>query len=709
MSIIDYSRVTFESNGEKVYPTAKANDTWLSTLEDVETVVLDSRNRIESIVAGSTPEGTEVVDARIDEMDGITYGTLKERLKYLTYYNQRTVDSIAELKKTKFALGTIVLVKSYYGDNFCPHWRIITNQESAITEKLDNGRYAELLYDDKINVEWLGARNSYNTENKIYDTTPYLKIIANLGSSAFIPPGWWACSYYQFRTQNSFKIIGCNEQPYFNGENYTPNITSSVLFPYNIGQDSVLHIGRNTGEVRGVLVRNIQFITNCMEYNENGKFVPTTSGAKCGLNLETVVFSKVRDLIITGTNLNAEYGIRFNGCETYFDMIMFRRFGLMGSNVKCAFHTYNRYANTDTGATAMSVSGLRYTNIAFEGVGCNHMNLCGVDVHVQGVNVEFGYIRTTDGYSTYNNMEQDFDSVVDFEADANYEPMGIFTVGGDTNGIIISDVTAQKMGTILYNGTTYKAFDSIVLYTNKWGMAGYISMDNVVCQETKKRIYGYNYKTNNSNKNSQQDCGNKPVFGATHMFVDNYPIRYKLNDNASLVRDGSQTVIRKANGVPDLNIKFSRFTNNTLTPDDNVFDFSNCWINGKQTHYMAPVYAKPGYEGLIGKFKCEEYMPKGTHYIQLGYEVFYADHYIKVELVFDDGTSVFTNIRGKQTSTMAKSGIKYNYGKVTVPLNKKLVEVNLYDSTYLDNSKKHALRIYSVTDYFAIDDSLISI
>ena len=54
-----------------------------------------------------------------------------------------------------------------------------------------------------------------------------------------------------------------------------------------------------------------------MTYN-TGKFEAATAGAKTGLFMETVVFSEISDLVLTGTNVDAEYGISFNGCETPF-------------------------------------------------------------------------------------------------------------------------------------------------------------------------------------------------------------------------------------------------------------------------------------------------------------------------------------------------------------------------------------------------------
>lgn len=592
-------------------------------------------------------------------------------------------DSVDDMKSLDLKEGQVVILKGYYsGDTLSEHMRVVSSTDNGFGELLDNGLYANLMYQNyEVNITHIGARNSYNSEHVIYDIIPYVDKIRNKGLTVFIPSGWWAMSFKNFAT-HSFKIKGCSIQPYFNGENYTSNVCSTVLFPYTDGQEALISLGVTTREIRGSEISNIQIVTNCRQYDSNNNFVAKTTGAKIGMDLKTVCFGDIRNILVTGTNDDVEYGIKFNGCETDFNDIMFRRFGTIGSNVKCAFYNYNRNANSSTGDVAMAVSGMVYNRIDYEGVGCLHFRITGVDAHFTNSCNEFGYIRCASGHS-YTAVNYS-----DIPDGATINHKGFIDIGDGTNGIVFSTITMQKAGQSFKHTYTndegdtveeYDVWDNFFTQSSDYLNNVYFSYDDVVLQEVKKDINVVNFPDNLS----YRDSANKGLIIAGKVACDNYQAKIIVRDNM-----GVQLPIHN-HSIPRTNNKFSynniqtTFMNRIVTCNDSALQHGVRWNNSRQYEYFSRIIGSNTYTNqyadYLALFNVDEYLLAGTNIIYF-YYVNQLNTAITMDVVFTfkDGTTRTETVSFPGTNNSGTKLMKYTFN---VDTSKRIMKIEFKNCT----------------------------
>lgn len=665
--------------------------TSIDKIDKVEANNSQLMNQFKDIQASAGNDNTEIVSARTDSFSN-TYTTLSDRLfrydKGILTYND-----IATLKAdTKLKEGQIVYVRGYYGDDLSSHHRVISSTNNGgFGELLDNGLYANLLHNNsEINITHIGARNSYNSNYKIYDIVPYLTKVFSSGLIAFIPSGWWALSSANF-AKHSIKIKGCNLQPFFNGENYTDKVASTVLFPCTEGQDSVLHIGNKYKECRGIELRGFQVVTNSMYYNSSNEFVPNyDTGAKIGIDLETItVFSKLEDIIMTGTNTNVEYGIKFNGCETFFKGVKFRRFAPIGSNAKYAFYSYHRAEDTTNNIIAMTVSGLTYEGMDFEGVGCPHANFVGVDVHFTDSCNEFGFLKVKNGHS-YELVDY---SSIPSDATVNYK--GVFNIS-NVEGIIFDQISFQKLGSCYKHFYTnengvdvieYDVWDSLFTQSTDYLNSVMFSYNNIILQESKKEINVVNFPDNLG----YRDVPNKGVVGVGTVLADKQA-KIILRDNMGVqLPEYRNTSVRSANALSLSNYQTS-FMNTKIYPNYSALQHGIRWDNDWQREYFSRIigsntYTEP-YANYLALFNIDEYLIAGENTLLFWYKNKLRTA-ITMDVVFvkKDGTTITETISFPGTNNNATKLLKHTF---TVANDTRVQEIRF------NNCSDNNLRIYEL-------------
>lgn len=663
----------------------------ISKIDGVSTEVLQLTQQLNNIVASAGNDNTEIVASRTDSF-GNDYSILGQRLSrydkgILTYNDITTLKADKKLHE-----GQIVYIKGYYaGDTLSNHMRVISVTDNGFGELLDNGLYANLMYqNNEINVTHIGARNSYNSEYVIYDIISYVEKIRNKGLTVFIPSGWWAMSFKNF-AKNSFKIKGACIQPLFNDENASDNVCSTVLFPYTEGQEALISLGVDTKEIRGCEISNLQIVTNCKQYDSNNNFVSKTLGAKIGMDLKTFCFSDVSNLIITGSNTDAEYGIKYNGCESDFNDIMFRRFGSIGSNAKCAFYTYNRVANGTTGAVACAVSGGVFNRIDYEGVGCTHFNATGVDTHFTNSCNEFGYIRCADGH-TYTAV-----NYTDIPAGATVNYKGLVNIADGTNGIIFDTITIQKLGQTFKHTYTdedgntvdeYDVWDSFFTQSSDYLNNVYFSYNMIKFQDVKKDINTVYFPDNLS----YSDNVNKGVIGAGLVLCDNYQAKVIVRDNMGVqLSEHKHTIPRVNNGFSYNNIQ-TTFMNRVVTCNDSALQHGVRWNNTRQYEYFSRIIGSntytSQYANYIALFNVDEYLLAGTNTIYF-YYVNQLNTAITMDVVFTfkDGTTRTETVSFNGTNNSSTKLLKYTFN---VDVDKRVTKIEF------NNCTNNSLRICRV-------------
>ena len=536
------------------------------------------------------------------------------------------VESIEVLENKSFNEGDIVFIENFYNNikNNSHHYRIISNTDNGTGVLLKNNMYANIIFQDEIDISWLGARNSNNGE--VYDIKPYIDKIINIDPlpKIKIGSGFWGISTNNY-SKHGLQIYGVTEQPIWKFPS-TDLFNSTVLFPIDDEQPSVLSIGGKFNETRGVIIKGINIVTNKYGYVD-GVFGCLETGANIGLELVTVTFSKIRDIIISGNNKNAIYGIKFNGFETYFNDIMFRKFGIVGGSSEFAFYNYTR---TNEGVYS-SPSGMRYVNVSFEGVACSWMRLSWVDFQVDGVNGEIAYIDYGDNVNIVSPSELPTD----------YTPLCLFAVTGDVAGATISNVTLQNLGRFCYSqDNNYYCQDTIVRTDDVYGDFSCFTIDNVYCQNNGKDVYAINYLYPNTNVNSEGDFKNKTIKGVNNILVDNYNVLYKLKDNC-IARNGLVGGCRKNGFLHNENHRIVSVMNNNLYPIDCDIQHNVCFDNSLQREYLRTIRKKyTAIENLIAIFKTNDVMDIGYHNIGFEYQLTGTkDTQIVLRFVFVDGSS----------------------------------------------------------------------
>ena len=602
----------------------------------------------------------------------------------------RSYSSVEQMKKDESLIeGQLLTVTGYYeGDTLSTHQRVVSKTDNGFGELLDNGLYANLLYqDNEINITHIGARNSYNTEKKIYDILPYVKKISDKGQTIYLPNGWWGISYFNF-AKNSFKMKGCCTVPYFSGLTPIDNVISSVLFPITDGQDCVLHIGVKSRETRGVEIKGVQIIQNNMTYN-TGKFAAATAGAKTGLFMETVVFSEISDLVLTGTNVDAEYGISFNGCETPFRRIRFRRWGAIGSNAKCAFYCYNRKASD--GSKAMVVSGMTFENIDFEGVGVTHFQIDGTDIHFTNSCNELGSVKTCDGH-TYTAVNYE-----DIPSGATINNKGIFNIGPYTLGAQFDEISIQKLGRSYkhtYTGADgnevveYDVWDNLFTQNNNYLNCVFFMYDNILLQECKKDINIVNFPS----KVDISNLPNKGVIGAGKVVMSNYSGKIILRDNMGVQLSNHRNTIPHTNGKISLGNFKSVFQNNTLYPNDSILQHGVFWDSDRQLEYMRNFVCTSythTYSNYQAIFLVDENLLVGDHTIYIKYANPYNNSRdIKMTITFSDGTTRVETINMPGLFKGPLDVVKYTFNQ---SIKKRMIKIEI------GGTVASGINIYSIT------------
>ena len=592
----------------------------------------------------------------------------------------RSYSSVEQMKKDESLIeGQLLTVTGYYeGDTLSTHQRVVSKTDNGFGELLDNGLYANLLYqDNEINITHIGARNSYNAEKKIYDILPYVKKISDKGLTVFLPNGWWGISYYNF-SKSSFKMRGCCIQPYFEGIAHYDDVITTVLFPIEDGQECTLHVGVASRESRAVEISGIQFVQNRMIYNDQGKFVMSWSGSKISLFLETLSFSYIHDLIITGTNIEAEYGIRFIGCETPFYKIMFRAWGAIGSNAKCAFYNYCRGASSTS--MAMTPSGMTYDKIDYEGVGVTHFLCDGTDVHFTNSCNELGAIRAVPGH-TYTVTS--YDAIPDGATVIN---KGVICIGPYVFGAIFDSISMQKLGTTykhVYtnsNGdeiTEYEVWDRIFIPHNDYLTNVRFNYSNILLQENHKEIDIVAFYDNVGFSNPQH----KGVIGAGLVTADTHSTKIKVRDNMGVQLSSHKNTIPGTTKQISMGNFKSVFQNSTLYPNDSVLQHSVYWDNRRQLEYMSlcmTTLENGDYSNHHAIFLVDEMLTAGEHTVYFKYENVTAVRYTKMKLTFSDSsTSLIEDIKFPIVYSKALGVTKCTFNQASA---KRLIKIEIgYD------------------------------
>lgn len=604
------------------------------------------------------------------------YDELKQINSQLEHKANKVLD-IENLKMLDLKVGDVVFIENYYSyvKNNSHHFRIIEETDKGFGIQLNNGKYANLIYEGEVNITHIGAFNS-NEHGMICDIKPYIDAVLKINPTPIIkiPNGYWGISENNFK-KSGMQIKGVSTQPEYSFTNVKVK-NSTVLFPIDVNQKATLSIGHIDYETRAIIVEGLDITTHNYEY-VNGVLKCLDTGSEIGLDLICVSFSKIRDLVIYGVNENLLKGISFNGFECYFRDIMFRGLGKLGSSTEYAFYTYGRKS-----PFYAIPSGLRYENISFEGVGCSWFKLIGSDVHLTGINGEIAYLSMKDGVTSKNASE----------LSPNYKTKGIICVDNETLGVIIDSVTIQNMGYSYTDGITDYSFDSLVLSETLWGNYCQVSISNVVLQSTKKNIYGFSCVNSQGNTNSNGDFSNKSSIVVNNISCDNgNVIRYKLKDNNGLIRDNDREVMNK-NGFA-CSDTFKRFTNRKLLPKDSNLQHCVAFDNDKQIEYMSYVKTSyVGYEKCFGIFYTNDILPKG-------YNIFTVDHFsvngdidLHIKLDFADGTNTTCQ---KYLSQSSGNSITTTSFDLYMSESKKLAKVTL-----INNNNKTSGRIYSISHSF---------
>ena len=181
------------------------------------------------------------------------------------------IPTIAELQSRKnLKVGDIVEVLGYYtaGDG-AGHKRIITNEDDGSGVQLKNGLWANIIYNDSINIKWLGAKG-----NGINDDTSAFRTQFNL----FVPEGNFLINN-TIKMQSGKKLFGENmygsvikigadvDCVWINTDCTLENLAfNSDLKDYNA---TVIKVGDETftklpvNQLRcGVLIQNISYTFN---------------------------------------------------------------------------------------------------------------------------------------------------------------------------------------------------------------------------------------------------------------------------------------------------------------------------------------------------------------------------------------------------------------------------------------------------------------
>lgn len=533
------------------------------------------------------------------------------------------VNTIEELKSKSFEIGDVIHVLGYYNSNDgATHERIISNVSNGVSELLNNGLYANLVYTDEINLSWIGARNS-DEFGQVYDIKPYIeKVVAlNPMPKMRLGFGFWGISENNFWNWG-FQLCGATTQPIYEYNKFHHK-SATTLFPIDVNQTATLSLGETAREMRGVLLEGLEIQTNNYGYVD-GNFKMLDTGSNIGLDLITVSFSKIRDLTICGWN-DAQRGLQFNGCECYFRDIMFRGFGVAGGKSDYAFYTYNR----DVGGYPVSPSGLRYENISFEGVACPWFRMSGVDCHLDGVNGEINYIEFANGYNQVKPSDL---------PNGNYASLGLICVDQDSYSVKIDNISVQNLGYSYSNGTKFYSFDTIVMVETQWGAMTHFAIDGVICQNTLKDIYAINYNRSNSGVDSNGDYSNKPVYQATNIVTDNYRVLYNVKDNAGVITETSRYV-PKTNGLCVVDRGFVELNNSTLLPKHSLLQHCVMFDSLYQTDYMGSIKTKyPEYQFHFGIFDIRETLNAGNHTFSVTHSNHNGTVRLNIILEFEDGT-----------------------------------------------------------------------
>lgn len=532
----------------------------------------------------------------------------------------RDIDSI---KNVNFHEGEVVFIENFYGNikNNSHHFRIISSLDNGTGELLNNGKYANLIFDDYINITHIGAYNS-NEHGSVCDIKPFIDKIVSINPlpKIKIPKGMWAISTNNY-VIDGLQIEGVSDQVIWKYPE-TTNINTTILFPLHNNQDSVLSVGNTLKETRGFLLKGVNIVTNKYEY-ENGVLTVTSNGANVGLDLKTVCFSKVRDIIVSGNNNNVIYGVKFNGFEVYWEDIMFRIFGKAGSDAQFAFYTYSR---TNDGVYS-EPSGLIYSKISFEGVGCSWMKVVGVDVHVIGVNGEIGWFTYAEGVTQLSTSN----------LTSNYKPLCLFAVDSKTNAVNISNVTVQGLGKLCFQkGTDQYCMDTLVRTDDVYGDFSNFIISNVYMQDNKKDVYAINYLYGSGNTDSNGDNPNKTIKSVNNISADNYKVLYKMKDN-HIPRVG-YIGCTKTNGLMKSD-NIIKVVENTLYPKDSSIQHNVCFDNVNQQEYIKTLRKKyTDIEDIMFLFKTNDSLEQGVYKFVINYKMRWATPSATFKIKFKDGS-----------------------------------------------------------------------
>lgn len=114
-------------------------------------------------------------------------------------------DTVSDLVNGDLLLGMTVYTKGYYNlDDGGAATYVISDSQGSVFEKLNNGLYANLQYDDSINIKQLGAIGNGKDDDSSY----IMKAFALRSSTIIIPEGSYNLSKKNITVPGGVSIIG---------------------------------------------------------------------------------------------------------------------------------------------------------------------------------------------------------------------------------------------------------------------------------------------------------------------------------------------------------------------------------------------------------------------------------------------------------------------------------------------------------------------
>jgi hypothetical protein len=364
--------------------------------------------------------------------------------------------NVAYLKSsTKADNGMLFRTMGYYStnDGGNAEYKIVSETDltpdDGLCILLNNGLYAELIIDERINFRQLGGidlrDNNYVPIDNSSILTKYINYLSiNPSAKLYIPSGIWNFNEFLLNPESGFKIYGdkCFPQNVY-------SLNGTIIAAYTNNQQHVWKIGGKadyTLETTGVFnfeLRDVMFTT--ATFNNTEAVTGYNTVTKAVLYLDNAYTSIIGDIIfqyIRGTAL------AIRSCwEIYFGILNFR--SVLGHDTPVLlFDTIQSHV-----ATA-NISALEFKSLMFEAVSGDMIkfadNNASMGNRIHYINIEDSKKNTADG-TTGEATEA-----------LTYTHKAIFSFEGDTTQLQIGDINIQHFGRF------YQAYNSVNYITDRF-------------------------------------------------------------------------------------------------------------------------------------------------------------------------------------------------------------------------------------------------